>query len=494
MPSRDMLPVKWKIILYFSIALFLCIVLISIACYNIFSRSYGEVLDRESAVKLNALSNQFDQYVYQYVKKQFVELTENKTLYSGVNSVIFDFSFQQLFKIVDAVNELNSIVNYSNGVINAVDIYCPESRICISSFSGFMPLDLGPAREDLELWESAINDWNGSYWWGKKSINSYQNSGMICLSAAPKTSAREKQAYMAVSLNTGIFRTYLSDLETLNEKYYLLDSQLQTVYGSLDELSSIVPREELLRITGPDNEERGFLREYSRDYLVSYIRSAEAPFTLVSVVSQKAFRREMNGMLSSIIIFAFLVFFAGLGVSGFFSKKLYYPLKSLALKAARFSIPEKTGSFKNEYSIISKTIEILSDKASEYEKTFNDYLMIMRYGFLQSLFNRQFRNVAEISAKAKFLNLEIDFPNYSIMKIWPDLKESDEDGSVLKAYKILSYIESLSAAGVMSVYCVKDTGMSITALLSYISANITETARLIINYCLSGGGRGTNMR
>jgi AraC-like DNA-binding protein len=487
MRSRALLSVKWKNILCFSSVLFLCIVLISATCYNTFSKSYAGALGRENAVKLNALSNQLDQHVYKYVKDQFLSLIENKTFYRGLNSVILDFNPLQMIKIVDAVDELVSIVNFSNRVIKAVDIYCPGSRICISSFSGFMYLDLGPVREDLELWESAISGWDGLFWWGKKAINSYQSSGIICLGMVPNISASEKKAYMAVSLDTGIFSAYLSDLETADEKYYLLDSQFQAVHGSSDELFSLIPGEALLKIASPDNEGKGVLRMYSGDYLVSYIRSTEAPLTLVSVASKKIFRREMDRILLFIIIFAFFTFSVGLGVSGFFTKKLYYPLKSLASKAARLYITGKADPSKNEYSVISKTMEVLSDKVSEYEKIFNDYIKIMRYGFLQSLFNRQFRNAAEISAKAKFLNLEIDFPVYSIIKILLDIKKSGEDSVVLEAYKILSYIESLGAAGVMGVYCVKNTDMSITALLSYGSANIAATAGLIIDYCRGEG-------
>jgi AraC-like DNA-binding protein len=491
MRARGLRSVKWKNILYFSSVLFLCIVLISATCYNTFSKSYSEALGRESAVKLNALSNQLDQHVYKYVKYQFLSLIENKTFYRGLNSVILDFSPLQMIKIVDAVNELVSIVDYSNRVIEAVDIYCPGSRISISSSSGFMRLDIGPLREDLKLWESAVNDWDGLFWWGKRTINSYQNSGIICLSMVPSISISEKKAYMAVSLDTEIFSAYLADLETADEKYYLLDSQFQTVYGSSDELFSLIPREALVKITSPDNEGKGVLRMYSGDYLVSYIRSTEAPLILVSAASKKIFHREMDRILSSIIIFAAFVFFVGLGVSGLFTKRLYYPLKSLASKAARFYITGKAGSFENEYSVISKTMEILSDKVSEYEKIFNDYIKIMRYGFLQSLFNRQFRNAAEISIKAKFLNLELNFPVYSIMKILLDIKKGGEDSAVLEVYKILSYIESLGTTGVMSVYCVKNTDMSITALLSYGSEDIASFAQLIINYC---GGESVTAR
>jgi AraC-like DNA-binding protein len=453
------------------------------ACYFFFSMSYRSSLERQNHISLTALSNQLDQQVYRHVKQQFIELIENRILYQYISSFFIDPVSQRNVKIKNAVNELKSLVTFSGGVIEAVDIYEPGHRISISSLTGFTDLTQEPAREDRLLWEEAIQNRNAVNWWDLRRINFHQEERPLYFGIVPNSSAADTRRFIAFSLNPAVFNAYLSVQETENMRLYLFSNDLQFLYGDPAELESSLSEKQLGAIirSGPGGYQ---FASNTPGFIVSYVHLTEAPMTLVSIISTRVFREGMNEIMSFILLISLGVLLAGLAASGFFSRRLYLPLKQLVASVGE---PRQGGGrelYRNEYSYLNHAIAKLSQKASEYEKTFNDYLAIMRYGFLQSLFNRQLTDPVEIFAKAEFLNINIPGPAYRILRLYLSRTEKSSAPKDILTYNILAFIESLSGAGGPGLYGIKNTDMSLLVLCSLSeSASLDEAAEEINRYC-----------
>jgi AraC-like DNA-binding protein len=481
--------VRGKTILYFSVVLALSTIVTGGACYFFFSGSYRSSLERQNHISLTVLANQLDQQVCRHAKQQRIELTENRVLYRYISSFFSDPVSQRNVKIVNVVSELKSLVAFSNGVVEAVDIYDPEYGTSVSSLTGFTDLTQEPAREDRLLWEAAVQNRKFSDWWDLRKINSHQGVRLVYFGTAPNSNTAGPGRFLAFSLNPQVLNEYLSVQETEDIRLYLLNDELQALYGDAAELESCLSEVQLRAVTrsGADGMVHPIVSN-NPGLIVSSIRLAEAPMTLFSVTSTGVFREGMNEIMSFILLISLGVLLAGLTASGFFSQRLYSPLKQLVASVGEPN-QTKANYTGTEYSYINQAIEKLSQKTSEYEKTFNDYLVIMRYGFLQSLFNRQFADPVEIFAKAGFLNIDIPGPGYRILRLYLSRTEKSSASNDILAYNILSFMESLSMGSLsgaegLRLYGIKNTDMSLLVLCSLReSGPLDEAAEEINRYC-----------
>ena len=485
--------VRGKTLLYFSIVLSLCAVLIGGACCYFFSRNYNAVIERESAAKLTAISNQLDVNVFRYIKWQCMEFTADNSRYryNSLLSFVNETYTQPPSTIWNAVGELQSLIYYSNGTIYSADMYYPENDMILSSVTGYLNLSSPPVRTERDLWEPVAEKWQGVYRWDVRKISSYYDEKTLCFWGIQNTLSGSLKALLALSINPLVFSRYLSDLETEDEKYFLINNELYPLYGSLDQLTGFISSGDLSGMVLRNNGDLALNTVHrgnpkNNNVSVSYIHLSEAPVVLISVISNKALYSGINGIITSVAAIVIFVLGAGLTASGFFSKKLYTPLKQLVVSINKLPLETENRSDYDEFILIKQTIENLSYKASEYEKTFSDYLKIMRYGFLQSLFNRQLRDKYEILTKARYLNLNVEAPFFKVMKVTLIPGESQPVSDDLPAYNILTYIESQSGQQGLSLYGIKNTGMSLSVLCNYHSDEETLFRNLkndISRYC-----------
>jgi AraC-like DNA-binding protein/DNA-dependent RNA polymerase auxiliary subunit epsilon len=479
--------IRGKTLLYFSVVLSLSIVITGGACYYFFSKSYRRAMESQNNIRLTALSNQLDNQVYQFTKHQLVELTQNSTLYQWFNSFLKDPGYDRNIKIVNVVSELKSLVTFSGGIIGSVDIYCPESELSISSYSGYTDLFYDPARIDRQLWEDVIRNWKQYQWWDVRQINSHQSSNIVYLGSVPGNAVDTAKSLIALSLNPSVFASYLAVMETGDTQIFLFNDELVPFYGDMTEIDRYLTPEQLRGIAHSDAD--GFVHQSASmipGTMVSYIRSAEIPAILLSVVSTNVFRKGMNEIMVFVILVGTVVLCAGFIASGFLSGKLYSPLRQLMVSVENLPQKDSRELFQNEYSYINHAIERLSGKASEYEKTFTDNFKIMRYGFLQSLFNRQFSTIDEIRAKAQFLNLMIDGPHYRMIKVYLSRIKKSAANHDLIAYNILTHAEALGGPGSISLCGIKNTDLSLVILCSYGNTGpflLNEALEEILRYC-----------
>jgi AraC-like DNA-binding protein len=195
----------------------------------------------------------------------------------------------------------------------------------------------------------------------------------------------------------------------------------------------------------------------------------------------------MDEIITFIMILSVAVLLGGFAASGLFSRKLYIPLRELVANVGNLS-HEKKNIEENEYLYISHAVENLFSKASEYEKTFNENLKIMRSSFLRSLFNNELFNLNEINDRVKFLRLSFQGPNYRMIKIRLGKPETVSANGDLIAYNILTHAESLGSPGSVKLYGVKNMDLSLTVLCSYRNEGpflFDEAVNEILRYCLS---------
>jgi AraC-like DNA-binding protein len=368
--------VRGKTILYFSVVLSLAVILIGGICYRLFSRRYLSTLERQNNQRLYALAGQIDNQVFKYVERQFIELLQNEILYRNVNTFFRNPAYERNLRIYNAVQELRSLVTFSNGVIGSVDLYSPENGVSISSYTGYMNLVPEPVRTDLRLWEEAVQNRKDSAWWDIRQINSYQETMLVYFGAFPARTIREIRGMAAFAVAPSVFGSYLSLLENQDTRFYLFYEDLTPIYGSTEELKKSLSPEELEKIarTGGDGAVHG-ASPVSAGKVISYIRSSVIPAILVSEVSVAAFREEIGELFFLVLLIGLLVFLAGLAATGFVSQRLYLPLKGLVSSVSGLrETGGNTGPYRNEYFYINEAINNLYHKETEYRTALDGYI------------------------------------------------------------------------------------------------------------------------
>jgi AraC-like DNA-binding protein len=392
--------VKGKTTLYFSLVLSLAIFLTGGSCYYFFSKIYCASMENQNDIRLQALSNQLDGQVFRFVKHQLLELTENHVVYKALSSLLKDPETQRNLKIFNTVDELKSLVTFSNGIIDSVDIYCPNSKISVSSLSGYTDLSPEPPRADRLLWEKTAQDWKNNYWWDVRQINANNNTNIICFNTFPAGFGNNAKGLIAVSLNPSILDPYIGILETEETKYFLLDYNRVFFYGGMRGLNEYLGGrgdEALGRIIHMGND--GTVHRVNTNQggvTVSYIHSREIPIILLSVMSTRSLRAGMDKIMTFIIVIGIGVFLTGLIPSGLFSRKLYTPLSQLLVSLENLPTNASNLSFRNEYLYINHAVDQLYQKAIEYERTFNEYLNIIVNDFKTALNSRDINGVSII--------------------------------------------------------------------------------------------------
>lgn len=389
--------IRGKTILYFSTVLSLAIILIGGICYVVFSQKYRSSLESQNNIRLSAVSSQIDQQVFQYAKYQFIELLQNEILYRSVNAFFRNPGYERNIKIFNSVQELKSLVAFSKGIIDSVDLYYLENQISISSYTGFMDFSLEPVRVDRQFWEDTILDQKSYNWWDIRQINSYGGTKLAYFCAIPANSVQEARGFIAFSINPAIFQYFLSVFETPDTKFYFFYEDLTPIYGSMEELEKHLSREEIEGIaragTGGTVYGAG---SSSSERMISYIRSTEIPAVLVSVVSIAAFREGLREIFSLVLLIGLLVFMAGLAATGFVSQRLYRPLKRMV---SSVSLLWKTGNreqYRDEYSYIDQAIGELYRKKTEYEGALGEYIELIAGDFEKALRSLNLAKVLEI--------------------------------------------------------------------------------------------------
>jgi AraC-like DNA-binding protein len=382
------------------------------ACYWLFSTAYRSSLERQNSIQLKSLSAQLDERVFQYTRQHFISLSQNVVLYRNINTFFADPVSLRHVKIINAVMELRSLVTFSSGVIGSVDIYYPGDRISISSLSGFTDLTTEPAREDRLLWENIMTGWKGYNWWDVRQINRYQEVNVTYFGAVPASRVEDARGLVAITVSPQVISGYLSALETPDTKYYLLTEELFPIYGDLTELEIYFSRDELLEIVQPRMSAREVRQvSSSPNEFVSYIQLEEFPSVLVSVVSTGVFRKEMGGILFVVLLIGVLVFFGGLIASGFFSLRLYRPLKQLVLTMAKLPELGEASYFRNEYSYLDHALTRLYRQEAEYERAFTDYSTAIVKDFEKALNEGRPKAVTELLERFQGLCGNLEYSN-----------------------------------------------------------------------------------
>ncbi len=143
--------------------------------------------------------------------------------------------------------------------------------------------------------------------------------------------------------------------------------------------------------------------------VISYQQSKYSKWKYVSVAPIEAISSVANYILKIVALIAFLTISLGLIISIPAAKILAKPIQTIAnyCRKSPYSI-EKTNR-KNEYHLISSTINNLENIMEEKEKKFKEVLPILRMNFFSALLSDLPLNPLEINARMKMLNISFSY-------------------------------------------------------------------------------------
>jgi len=164
--------------------------------------------------------------------------------------------------------------------------------------------------------------------------------------------------------------------------------------------------------------------------VVSYQQSEFNNWRYISVAPIKNISFVKNNIFIIMMLTSFLSLLVGLIISFAAAKKLAKPFQSIADYCRKKHFTSKEMNSKNEYTLISNTINNLESIVKEKDKKFNYALPILKVNFLSALLSDNPPEIAEISSRMKMLGINLPYKYFCTAVI--KLKKNRDSEKVIQ--------------------------------------------------------------
>lgn len=174
-------------------------------------------------------------------------------------------------------------------------------------------------------------------------------------------------------------------------------------------ISEVEYNQELLNQS--KNNESGYFKSKvdETSVIVSYQRSLYSDWVYVSVATMDAISSAKNLIFRVILLISLLAIFIGILMSLCAAKKLFKPIKSIANYCLKIPYNTEKTREKNEYSLISKTINNMEIIVEDMKQGFKEVLPMLKMNFLSALFSDNPPDKIEINKRMQMLNIKFPY-------------------------------------------------------------------------------------
>lgn len=179
--------------------------------------------------------------------------------------------------------------------------------------------------------------------------------------------------------------------------------------------------------------------------VISYQHSAGSSWIYISVYPIEAFSSVAQFVLRTVSVIGLFAIIIGLLISLLATKRLAKPLKSIASFCSKSPYSTRDTNTRNEYSLISGTLNNLQSIMEEREKEIREVIPILRVNFLNTIFSEAVPDRDEIDVKMKMLRINMPYRHFCAAAVKIE-KYCGTDNAIKYEYEkimILSRLEKI---------------------------------------------------
>ena len=367
--------------------------------------------------------------------------------------------------IMRAKNRLSEYL-INNEIINSIVLYNTDQNVLLSSKYGVRFLDLPSNQhyENLKWLQYKAGTKSGSW---MAVPDEFGNTEIIYI-CVPQSyiDNSEECGIIAIYLNPKILANLFKKLKISGFESFLVDDKGTLVMSTnplmFDDMMS--NKANLLTLTQFSTTET----INKKKYMTYCLEFAENGWGLIFLTSTERFYSLSKETNKKLILITFVTILIGFILTNIFSKKMYKPLKQLALKIRQKQDNENVILGTNEYTLINQAFDDLNNKLSTMEVTLQQNLPTIRNSFILGIAKGDLESQKRYKEYLKLLNIDFNRPYFCCMIFNIDLNSKRsiplQDQQYIK-FNTCNEIEKQSCFG-CDIFCTVTGNEQIVAIVN----------------------------
>lgn len=411
-----------KLFISYLIIVITCVGSMGLFSYRLESENIKSWAIKSNNELLNNFKNTIDNFIFDSINKLSLILLQNVINNSDL-SFYFLNTVEGHYSGLPKVSAFLNNIKATNPLISSISIYYKNNDLLVTTdgvkFSS-EDNDILPDRTYIkDLYYSDVTE----YWGLKKEMLSpLSDEEEVYITfvrrIAPHISQFEDGGSISIAVDEDLLHTaikssapvafghiFIIDEEgqivSHNEKNYLFSNIKNMSYGKY-----------ILEST--KNSDYIITKVNNIDSIVSFVLSDYNNWRYVTVQPITELVENRASFLERTILFITIVtFLFGIFISFISTRKIYSPLRNLMESCKNIVKTRPYNKTKDEYGIISSTLDILYVKVKEQEKKMEKSTPIIKHHFIQSLLKSNYLNKENIYEKMEFLNISFEFDYFT---------------------------------------------------------------------------------
>ena len=446
-----------KLVSSYAVLVILLSASIGMVSYGFFSNILEDEISTNNEEMVRRTAESLRQQIFEQVERIWMETAVS-------NEQIARFTeTPELTTSVEHFNicqELQRLCRVNSGYLYAMDIYMKEANMVISSSQGIKYLregEWGPAEEFRDIVEkgTAANKWIGPREIPNDGDNNPENAGkkyITLIRTIPYIRSENipLKGYLAIKVREeAVTELIRSSIEDQKCEMMVVDQQGTLMsHSDPEQLTADISQEPYFHSVVNSAEPFRFItaKEDGDRAIISAVDLGSGGLTLVRKLSFSEFYHKI-GVLRWIVSLICLVLGAAmLGVSVFFVRDIYTPLKNIVKNLRFFMDAPDERQEGNEYRLINRTLTNLSDKVNSLKGTLAENMPVIRNSIVEELLTSQEQNRRSLQNRLKVCNIAFEGDSYIALAVTVSPEVAQEmDASFLEYYRfdLIRYLQTL---------------------------------------------------
>lgn len=444
---------------YIILVLVVTFLISSVSVYY-YSEIYTKTLFEVNQKLLSHLNNIIDEAIIRDTIMTYVDMS-----IASKNNREFLNLFSRPLKgnhsdIIPASDYLKYLVASSAGIIESIHVYYKDNDIILSSNYGLIYRNEDTLEFDLDFsWLIEFqNDQSGVFWLSKNGIADsseygYNQTFSYVRGFPTLATPNNYKGVICININESAITDILLSQQNENEDIHVIDSDghlIATTLPYLDHQESFKENHTYIVdiLKNPEAEDNLTYEMNDAKYTISYNTIPSNGWHIIHITSIDEFYKELSRIRLIVLILSLLTISIGLIITVFLTYKLYNPLRYITEKL--------TGSFShltdnidhkvNEYSLINRALDNLTNQVSTLETTVDDNKPLIKHNIVTGLLYNRIKDEESLDYRLNLLSysFEHNYFNVVILKFKSSIRSGTNDSIPQTAiYNLIKIFENI---------------------------------------------------
>lgn len=458
-------PMLFHLFCTYSLISLSIVIILGGSLYYFFSAKYKEQVMIVNNRMIQQEKSAIESSYLQKIQSLYLELSSSNLNGNYDDFVYFfenrpDGSYSRLSGNVDYLKKV--LLNY-DGVVDAIHIYVPKSRLLLSTTWGIQYLDSLPASypDSIPWFSDTTAPPAGGRWIDTRPMRnafypSDTSNGLTYVRVFPLfNKGLDQPGVIAMDMNCDYISAVLQKYQiSAGDNTFIINGSGNVIFSpdSAQLYANLNKSAYVSRILKQNAQSGNFIQSVNRtSSMVSYDTITLTNWKIVSVTPCSEYYKQVAVIRNIFWLLCFLTLGISIGLTFAFSQKVYHPVNMIVRNIQSLFSAESNAGLRgsldetgNEYLLISGTIGNLSQKISTLQP-------IARQNMLVSMLSHTIESSEEFLAFEKLSNTYFNYPFFNCMVVEID-KQKFGGRSIQKIfyenYTIVKHIDEMSGDAV----------------------------------------------